>query len=165
MIDLLDARINTSGAYVCNNGLYLFTIGIQTHNGHIPIVRLGGHREEDETGWQCAVREVYEEANLRIKPLLPQTTFISDWDNLERELQVIQWQFKIEQEPDPLLVVTHRREEKISLSLMYLALAEGVPMPSSEVKGLLLLEKEEIHALCREPMTLEQFLNREVRQY
>ena len=45
-------------------------------------------------------------------------------------------------------------------SIMYLAHAEGVPTPSSEVKGLLWLEKEEIHSLCREPLTLEQYLGR-----
>lgn len=50
------ARINTAGAYVCIDGLYPFAIGIRPHNGQIPIVRLGGHREEHETGWQCAVR-------------------------------------------------------------------------------------------------------------
>lgn len=50
------ARINTAGAYVCIDGLYPFAIGIRPHYGQIPIVRLGGHREEHETGWQCAVR-------------------------------------------------------------------------------------------------------------
>jgi hypothetical protein len=65
MMDLQNARINTAGAYVCIQGYYLFAIGIRPHNRHIPVVRLGGHREEHETGWQCAVREVYEEANLQ----------------------------------------------------------------------------------------------------
>ena len=83
MIDLQNTRINTAGAYVCIDGLYLFAIGIKPHNSHIPIVRLGGHREGQETGWQCAVREVYEEANLHIQPLVPQTTYVSDWDHKE----------------------------------------------------------------------------------
>jgi hypothetical protein len=158
--DIQSVRVNTAGAYVCLDGLYLFTIGIQPHNGHIPIVRLGGHREALETGWQCAVREVYEESNLHITPLLPQTTYLSDWDHIETELQEIQWRSEIEQEPIPILVVAHHREKHTSLSLMYLAYAEGLPTPSSEVKGLLLLEKEEIHCLCQEPTTLKQFLSR-----
>ena len=69
MFDIQGARINTAGAYVLINGLYLFTIGIKLHNGQIPVIRLGGHREENETGWQCAEREVFEEANLQIEPL------------------------------------------------------------------------------------------------
>ena len=158
MIDLQHARINTAGAYVCIDGYYVFAIGIKLHNGHIPIVRLGGHREGHETGWQCAVREVYEEANLPIQPQLSQTTYLSDWDHKE-ELQEIQWQQKIEQEPVPILVITYCREESVHLSLMYLAHAEGFPIPSSEVKGLLLLKEEEIHRLCHKPMTLEQYLH------
>lgn len=160
MIDFQNARINTAGAYVCIDGYYLFAIGIRPYNGHIPIVRLGGHREGHETGWQCAVREVYEEANLHIRPLGLQMTYAADWDHIEKALQEIQWQICIEQEPGPILVVTYHRENSMHLSLMYLTQAEGLPKPSSEVKGLLLLTEEEIHLLCREPVTLEQYLRR-----
>jgi hypothetical protein len=152
VVDIQNARINTAGAYICIDGYYLFAMGIQPHNGLIPIVRLGGHREEQETGWQCAAREVYEEASLYIELLLPQTTYLSDWDNMEAELQELQWQQNIEQEPTPILVVTYCREDQMHLSLMYLAQAEGLPKPSSEVKGLLLLNETEIHSLCREPV-------------
>ena len=160
LMNIQNARVNTAGTYVCLNGLYPFAIGSKLHDGHIPVIRLGGHREEHETGWQCAVREAYEEANLQIKPLSPQTTYLSDWDHLKAKLQEIQWQHKTEQEPVPLLVVTYRRENQTSLSLMYLAQAEGLPTPSSEVKGILLLKKDEIHRLCQEPLTLEQYLSR-----
>ena len=159
-MSLRDVRINTAGAYICIDGYYLFAIGIRPYNGHIPIVRLGGHREEHETGWQCAVREVYEEASLYIQPLLPPTTYLANWNYLESEPQEIHWQPKIEQEPIPILVVAYHREDDLHLSLMYLAQAEGVPQPSSEVKGLLLPTEEEIHRLCWEPVTLEQYLSR-----
>jgi len=145
VIDIQNARVTTAGAYVCLNGFYLFAIGIRPHNGHIPVIRLGGHREEDETGWQCAVREVYEEASLQIKPLITKTTYLSDGDHIETELQEIRWQPSTEKECDPLLIVAYRREGRTLLSLMYLAQADGLPTPSSEIKGLLLLEKENIH--------------------
>jgi hypothetical protein len=160
LTDIQNARVNTAGAYICLDGLYLFAMGSKLHNGHIPIIRLGGHREEHETGWQCAVREVHEEASLQIEPLSPQVTYLADWDHLEAELQEIQWRHTAEQEPGPVLVATYRRENATTLSLMYLAHAEGAPRPSSEVKGILLLAKEEIHRLCREPLTLEQYLSR-----
>jgi 8-oxo-dGTP pyrophosphatase MutT (NUDIX family) len=159
VINVQKARINTAGAYICLDGYYLFAIGIQTHNGQIPIIRLGGHREEGETGWRCAAREVYEETNLRIQPLMPQMTYVCDWDRIDKELQEIQWLPKFEGEPIPILVVTYRRENKMHLSLMYLAQAKGAPTPSSEVIGLLLLRPEEIHRLCQEPVTLEQCLH------
>ena len=160
MIDLQQARINTAGAYVSIDGLYPFAIGIRPHNGKLPIVRLGGHREEHETGWKCAVREVYEEARLAIHPVTPQTTYLVDWDDLDGELHEIHWTRDIETEPIPLLLLTYSREGKTSLSLMYLAEAEGTPLPSSEVKGLLLLTPEDIQQLCHEPQTLERYLNR-----
>lgn len=160
MIDFQNARINTAGAYVCIDGYYLFAIGIRPYNGHIPIVRLGGHREGHETGWQCAVREVYEEASLHIRPLGLQMTYAADWDHIEKALQEIQWQICIEQEPGPILVVTYHRENSMHLSVMYLTQAEGLPNPSSEVKGLLLLTQQEIHRLCQESLTLGEYLNR-----
>jgi 8-oxo-dGTP pyrophosphatase MutT (NUDIX family) len=159
MFDIEGARINTAGAYICIDGLYLFTIGIKPHKGRIPVVRLGGHQEENETGWQCAAREVFEEANLRIEPILSQTTYLCDWNNLEAELSRIQWQHKTEQEPVPFLVLTYSCDEVMTLSLMYLAHAEGVPVPSSEVKGLLLLKETEVYRLCQEPITLQQYID------
>lgn len=159
MIDIQNTRINTAGAYVSLNGLYVFAVGIQTNNNRIPIIRLGGHREESETGWQCAEREVFEEASLQIKPLPPQTTYLCNWDNLDRELQRIEWRHKTEQEPAPCLVITYRHEETTTLSLMYLSHTDGIPAPSSEVKGLLLLQETEIHRLCKKPMTLQQYLD------
>jgi len=159
MIDMLKARINTAGAYLCIQGLYLFAIGTQLYHGRIPVFRLGGHREEHETGWQCAVREVHEETNLQIKFLKPPTTYLlSDGDQASGGLEKIQWQHETEQEYIPWLVVSYRREGKILLSLMYLAQADGFPIPSSEIKGLLFLEKEMIHQLCQEPVTLERYL-------
>ena len=128
MIDIQNAGINTAGAYVCINGLYPFAIGTQVYHGRIPVIRLGGHREEYETGWQCAAREVYEEASLRIKPVIPPTTYLSEGDHIETELKEIQWQHETDRENIPLLVVAYRREDRALLSLMYLALTDEIPL-------------------------------------
>jgi 8-oxo-dGTP pyrophosphatase MutT (NUDIX family) len=159
VVDIQKARINTAGAYVCIQGLYPFAIGTKLHNGHIPVFRLGGHREEHENGWQCAVREVYEETNLQISPLTPSTTYLlPDGDCTDTELEKIQWQHETKLEPIPMLVVAYHREGETLLSLMYLAQTDEFPTLSSEIRGLLLLEKGDIHRLCQEPMTLEQYL-------
>lgn len=157
--EIQNAEINTAGAYVCVNGIYPFAIGAQPYNGRIPVVRLGGHREEQETGWQCAVREVYEETGLQITALTPMTTYLMpDGDNPDAELDKIQWQRETEQTNIPILVVAYHRAGTLLLSLMYQAQADGDPTPSSEVKGLLLLERDDIHRLCQEPTRLEQYL-------
>lgn len=158
MIDIRNARVNSAGAYLCTRGLYPFAIGTRPSNGRIPVVRLGGHREEYETGWQCAVREVYEEANLQIRALIPQYSYLADGDHVEKDLQVIRWQSETGQEQIPQLVVAYRRKGRISLSLMYLAEAEEYPTPSSEIKGLLLLGVKQIHSLCQKPLTLGEYL-------
>jgi hypothetical protein len=159
-MNIEDAKINTAGAFICIDGLYLFAIGIRPHNGHIPIVRLGGHLEKHETGWQCAIREVYEEAGLPIKLLSAPGTYLADATCEENELQLIRWRKKNGEEPAPFLVVSYPSAENISLSLMYLAYTKGIPKPSSEVKGLLLLKPEEIHRLCQRQMTLEEYLQK-----
>jgi hypothetical protein len=41
---------------------------------------------------------------------------------------------------------------------MYFALSDEIPTPSSEVKGILLLDLASIHQICQKPMTLDQYL-------
>lgn len=160
MMDLSQASINTAGAYVRVNGYYPFSLGAQPYQGRLPVVRLGGHREGKETGWQCAVREVHEEIHLHIQPLTPQVTyFLPDGDQPQAELEAIPLEAGTGGDPAPCLVVAYHRQDQLLLSLMYLAQAQGNPRPFSEVKGLLLLREEEIHRICRSSITLEQYLH------
>lgn len=157
VVEIHNAKINTAGAYVSVNGAYLFAVGDKPYQGRIPVVRLGGHREVKETGWQCAMREVYEETGCQITPLSPSKTYLlSDGDNLDTEFEIIKWEHA--EEPAPLLIVAYFRAGETLLSLMYLAQTANSPTPSTEIKGLLLLKKEEIHRLCEEPTTLKQYL-------
>ncbi len=153
-----EMRIYTAGAYVRVGEFYPFAIGIRPHNGNIPVVRLGGHREGKETGWQCAQREVYEETGLCIRPLATATTYVVDWEHLDDPFTEIHWERVPGQEPAPVLVVAYHKPDGISLSLMYLAQADGLPTPSSEIKGLVLLDRATIDRLCRESLTLAQYL-------
>jgi hypothetical protein len=158
MIDLQNAFVNTAGAYVRIDEHYLFTIGIRPYQGRIPVVRLGGHREGQETGWQCADREVLEEAALKITPIDSSNTYLADGDQAYPDLMEIDWHDLSDPEHTPLLVVSYHRDGKERLSLMYLARAQGVPRPSAEVKGLLLLKPEDIAVLCNQAVTLEEYL-------
>jgi ADP-ribose pyrophosphatase YjhB (NUDIX family) len=160
VIDLHQTRINTAGAYVCVQGLYPFALGSRPNQGRIPVIRLGGHREQGETGWQCARREVYEETGLSIQPLAPPATYYVDFDDPEASLQQVRWERTDEQEAIPCLVVGYCRDGQSWLSLMYLAQAEQLPRPCSEIHGLLLLDREAIHWLCAASRTLEQYLAR-----
>lgn len=158
MIDLSNVTINTAGAYITVNGLYLFALGADLHDGRIPVYRIGGHRQEDETAWECVLREASEETGLHIRPLEPERTYQVAEHSTEIELQEIEWRREGPHEPAPLLVRAVYSEGKTLLSVMYLAQADELPTPSSEVKGLLLLDEENIYALCQRPLTLEQYL-------
>lgn len=160
MIDLRQTRINTAGAYVCVQGLYPFALGSRPNQRRIPVIRLGGHREQGETGWQCARREVLEEAGLPIQPLAPPATVYADFDQANAGLQLVQWKRMDEQEATPCLVLGYCHDGQTWLSLMYLAQAVQLPKPCSEIHGLLLLDREAIHWLCAAPRTLEQYLAR-----
>jgi GNAT superfamily N-acetyltransferase len=153
-----NTNVNTAGAYISTHGRYPFVLGARLHQGCIPLIRIGGHREGDETGWQCAAREAYEETNLRIRPLTPATTYWVDGDHFEAELKKIDWKAESDQETAPVLVVSYYRAGQTVLSLMYLAEADELPVPSSEVTGLLLLAEKDVHQICREAITLEQYL-------
>lgn len=153
-MDLQNAHIKTAGAYIPLDGRWLFTLGPKPHQGCTPIVRIGGHREGDETGWQCAVREVAEESTLQIEPLVPPFTCLYFQNRLEK----IRWPQSTPSEAVPLLAVASRREDGLILSLMYLVRASGLPQPANEVKGLLLPTAGEIHRLCGQPMTLAAYL-------
>ena len=159
MINLQAAIIKTAGAYVCVNGLYIFALGIHPHQGHTPVIRLGGHLEENETGWQCAVREANEEASIKIKPILPDTTYLTNGNHAEPQLQKITWAGKEYDENIPFLATHYFREGQITLSLMYLAKTDELPKPSSEIKGLLLLKQKDVHQICEEQITLQQYLD------
>lgn len=155
---LATAKLNTAGAYVSIQGRYLFALGIEPHHGRIPVVRLGGHREKDETGWQCAVREIREEASLSLRPLRPRLTYLFHAEQPEDGPSALGGWPERKHEPSPFVVVAYVREDESILSLMYLSQADGNPLPSCEVRGLVLLTESEIQDLCRKPTTLRTFL-------
>ncbi len=152
-------KISTAGAFICIGGEYLFALGVRPYHGRTPVYRLGGHREGSETGWECAVREVLEETGLRLSALAPATTYLlADGDQADSALERIRWQHEADQAPAPLLIVAYRRDGEMVLSVMYLAQVDGVPVPTSEVKGLIFLGRDALRRLCQEQITLAQYL-------
>ncbi|WP_417900838.1 NUDIX domain-containing protein [Bacillus haimaensis] len=149
MINITSNIVKTSGAYILYSGLFPFQVGPTKEGDKLGVVRLGGHRENNETALEAAKREVFEEASMIITPVSsPVTYYKTEWD----EKPVI---IKVDDEISPVLIKGNREK---SLSVMYLSYANNKPKPSSETNGLLLLTPDDVQLICNNKITLNEYL-------
>jgi len=152
--------VATAGAYVVVDGRFAFAVGPTTDGTSLAVYRLGGRREPGETPWQCAERELLEEAGLRIHPRTPPRTY---WFQLCDDASQIDalverhWPPRPEA-PTPIFVARGIGANVNRLSAMYLAIAEGSPEPLNETHGLIFLTPAEVFAILNRPLTLRQYL-------
>ena len=147
----------TAGAYVVLDGRFPFMVGPTARGDALGVVRLGGHREPGESAWDCAAREVREEAGLRIQPIAPPATYWFEDGDAADALVPGDWPVA-QGEAAPLVAIRKNVGAARRLMPMYLARAVGDPQPLAETRGLLLLSPAEIRALVAAPTTLDQFL-------
>lgn len=145
----LYARAVTVGVYLMVQERYLFVFGPNPSGDKLAIVRVGGHREPGEDPHQCALRETLEETGLTAELEHPPGTWQVSPDSTWAPLS---W---ASDDLPPWLVLERDTGEA---NLMYMARASGQPQPCAEVRGLLLLTSEEVVRLCRQSVTLDQFL-------
>ena len=146
----IDKNVRTSGAYVMYKNLFVFQVGPTSKGDTLGVVRLGGHKEADETAVETAKREVKEEASIDITILNSPTTFYKEnWNAQSKEI-------KVENEVNPILIIDSPDE---SLSIMYVAYSKMLPKPSSETNGLLLLSLNDIELICTGKITLTDYTN------
>jgi hypothetical protein len=150
--------VRTAGAYVILGSVLPFMVGPTRDGSRLGVVRLGGHREPSETPWQCAAREVQEEAALTITPLPPPATYWLRASDPPARMQAGPWPATGPDDVAPLLVVATDHLPTPGLSLMYLARAAGQPFPSAETQGLLLLRPDDVTQLVDGGVTLEAYL-------
>ncbi|MDF2714368.1 MAG: hydrolase [Paenibacillus sp.] len=148
----LNETVVTAGVYVNINGQFPFQVGPTKAGTALGVVRLGGHREQGETGWQCASREAFEEASLRITPIRPPATYWYEASG-NPELSIGGWQ---QGDVEPILV--GKRVESNQITPIYLAYSKDSLVPSAETKGLLLLSPADVANLVSAPITLGQYL-------
>jgi 8-oxo-dGTP pyrophosphatase MutT (NUDIX family) len=147
-------RMITAGVYVNVAGFFPFQVGPTQRGDTLGVVRLGGHRKAEETGWECAAREAFEEASLRVTPHHPPATY---WVEVTGDsmLQVGTWDAGPPDEVAPILVSTRTDEY---MTPIYLGHSHDTPQPSGDGKALLLLSPEQIVQLVTATITLGHYL-------
>ncbi|MGW8448759.1 NUDIX domain-containing protein, partial [Bacillus wiedmannii] len=148
----IDKNVRTAGAYVIYKNLFVFQVGPTNKGDTLGVVRLGGHKEGDETAVETAKREVKEEATIDIAILSsPITYYKENWNAKSKKV-------KVENEVNPILIIDSPDE---TLSIMYMAHAENEPTPSSETNGLLLLSVSDIRLICSKKITLNDYIKQD----
>ncbi|MEJ9111225.1 NUDIX hydrolase [Bacillus paramobilis] len=145
----IDKNVRTAGAYVVYKNLFVFQVGPTSKGDTLGVVRLGGHKEADETAVETAKREVKEEAAIDITILSsPSIYYKENWSAQSKKI-------KVENEINPILIIDSPDE---TLSIMYMAYSENEPNPSSETKGLLLLSVSDISLICSKEIILNDYI-------
>ncbi|MED0932540.1 NUDIX domain-containing protein [Bacillus mobilis] len=145
----IDKNVRTAGAYVVYKNLFVFQVGPTSKGDTLGVIRLGGHKEADETAVETAKREVKEEAAIDITILSsPSTYYKENWNAQSKKIRV-------ENEINPILIIDSPDE---NLSIMYMAHSENEPTPYSETSGLLLLSVSDIRLVCSKEITLNEYI-------
>ncbi|KKZ92973.1 hypothetical protein B4147_2209 [Bacillus wiedmannii] len=145
----INKNVRTSGAYVMYKNLFVFQVGPTSKGDTLGVVRLGGHKEDEETAVETAKREVREEATIDITILSsPSTYYKQNWNAQSKKI-------KVKNEINPILIIDSPDE---TLSIMYMAYSENEPTPSSETNGLLLLSVSDIRLICSKEITLNDYI-------
>ena len=145
---LIPTNVRTSGAYVLYKGLFVFQVGPAKEGDKLGVVRLGGHREGNETALDTAKREIFEEAQVEITPFNPNTTFhLNEWNEEPTKVSI----------NETVVPILLKGNDESSYSIMYLSTTFTLPTPSSESKGLLLLSPENVRLICRKNISLSNY--------
>jgi ADP-ribose pyrophosphatase YjhB (NUDIX family) len=152
----------TAGAYVVAGDRFVFAFGLPAGvSDCLGVPRLGGHREAGETAWQCAAREVLEEASVALQPLPPPATYWVGPPHDPAALIAGSWEAAVDsaaEEPSPLLVAWREEVGERRLSATFLAKADGTPVPAAETQGLLLLRPQDVQRVAHKTLSLNELL-------
>lgn len=148
----LHKQVNTAGAFLLVKGLFAFMVG-PNEDGDLGVVRLGGHKENNETPIECLRRELEEEAAIRVAPVnSPVTYHVEEWGD-----EPIVMEENLQEHIAPIVI---KGKVDGKLSILYFAYSEEEPKPSCETNGILFLSLEDIELICKGAMTIRDFLEK-----
>jgi 8-oxo-dGTP pyrophosphatase MutT (NUDIX family) len=141
--------VKTAGVLLKEADHYVFCYGPHS-SGAIYVLRIGGHVEEGESPWECAVREAQEEAAVSVHQLPVHTSVKTK--GLDGPIVEL---------PGPIILDGHPTEHPLVLggypdpgtnkSTLFLAETQEISHPSNEVFGLVKLSAEKVIDLASSP--------------
>lgn len=149
--------VEKAGAFVIIKNIMPFMMGPTPDRSALAIVRLGGHREGNETAWECAKREVFEESHMRINPMMPSMTFYCPNTSFDREIFIEPAKEYENSKVEPRPLIMGHQNSVQSITPIFLASSDDEPIPSMETKALMLLTRNDVLRLCSGTMTLDEF--------
>jgi 8-oxo-dGTP pyrophosphatase MutT (NUDIX family) len=150
--------ITTAGVLLFRKPWFVFQIGPTPDHARIAFVRLGGHLQNQETPFQCACREVMEEAQVRIDYCQPSFTYFTEVSEQPDFFHRTLWPTSYNPYK-PILVACKKDDPHPGYSITYLAETEESPAPSGEAVGLILLELSSISLLDEKDVTLSRLIS------
>lgn len=146
----LNKQVSTAGAFILINDLFAFMVG-PNQEGDLCVVRFGGHRENHETVIECLERELKEETSITVNLVnSPITYYVEAWNE---EPKLMKKGFK--EEISPIII---KGSQNGPLSILYFAYSQEEPVPDSETHGILFLKLKDIDLICKELITIDDFL-------
>lgn len=141
--------VKTAGVLLKEAGRYVFCYGPHA-SGDIYVLRIGGHLEEGESPWECAVREAKEEAAVVIHQL-PVNMSVKT-DGIDGQIIELPGPIVLDGYPSERpLVLGGSLEPGVDKSTLFLAESQGISHPSNEVFGLVKLTAEKVIEIARTP--------------
>ena len=116
------------------------------------IVRFGGHALQNETAVECALREVQEEASVNANLYDSPCTYFLAEECATPVLAKPADSFGV----TPFMILGNPMSA--SQSVMFVGNTSEVLQPSGETQGIVMLTREEIQIICKEEVTLGDFV-------
>lgn len=143
--------VRAVGVFLLYKNKFAFMVGPNRDGSKLGIVRLGGHVEENEGAIACAVREVKEEASVRINMVSsPKTYYMRNWED---ETYTLVDDCMLETKP----IV--KKGDETGATMIFLAYTQEQLVPAAEAHGIILLTEEDVFMICDNKISLRAFVN------
>ncbi len=143
--------VKTAGVLLREEGRWVFCYGPHVSGG-VYVFRIGGHREPEESPWECAAREAGEEAATIVHQVPSEVSVQTD--GAHGTISTLPWPAVVEGHPEERpLVLGGSLEPATVSSTLFLAETTVECDPRDQIFGLVKLTPDQVVETVRVPGT------------